>query len=117
MFDLADIFFIGVVIAVASVPLFFGLVPRNPIYGFRVPATMQDDDVWYVMNRRVAVQMIVLGVVVAAVAGLWSVLAAETTAVRAILSALTIAGMATITIRHWIAANRLRANKRSQRTA
>ena len=39
------------VIAVVSVPMILNLVPRNPYYGFRTPATLASDEVWYPANR------------------------------------------------------------------
>jgi hypothetical protein len=34
-----------------GVPLARGLVPPNPLYGFRTSATLQDPGVWYSVNR------------------------------------------------------------------
>src|ERR1017187_10323762 len=39
-----------VVIAI-SIPLIFGMVPRNHWYGFRTPKTLSSDTVWYQANR------------------------------------------------------------------
>ena len=114
--DLPDIFFVGVLIAVISIPFLFRLVPRNRFYGFRVPATLQDDDVWYAVNRRVACEMIGLGIVLAASATLADQMDGGGAA-RATLTVLMFGGLAAITIRHWLAANRLRDGKRAQRTA
>ncbi|MFH0785574.1 MAG: SdpI family protein [Pseudomonadota bacterium] len=33
-----------------AIPLVLRKVPRNPVYGFRTPATMSDDDIWYSAN-------------------------------------------------------------------
>ena len=115
MLDLADIFLFGVLLAVLSVPFVFGLVPRNRYFGFRVPPTLHDDEVWYVTNRRVAYEMIALGVVLAASA----IVASERgfgDGARTTLTVLMIGGVAIITIRHWIAAHRLRTDRRTPRT-
>ena len=112
MLDLADIFFVGVVIAVLSVPFLFRLVPRNRFYGFRVPATLKDDKVWYVVNRHVAFEMIGLGIVLAGSAAIARQLEAGPV-VRATLTVLLFGGLAVITIRHWSAANRLRAGRQA----
>ena len=58
---LADVALIGFIMALASVPLALGWVPRNRVYGFRVGATLRDDRVWYATNRRMGVEMIVIG--------------------------------------------------------
>ncbi len=50
------------VLIVVSLPLAFGLVPRNRMYGFRLPATMTSDAVWYRANRICAIAMIAVGV-------------------------------------------------------
>jgi uncharacterized membrane protein len=39
-----------VVIAVLALPLVFGWVPPNPLYGFRTPRTLADRDLWYRVN-------------------------------------------------------------------
>ena len=41
----------GVILVAVSVPMIFGLVPRNPLYGFRTPTTLRSDEVWYPANR------------------------------------------------------------------
>lgn len=40
-----------VVIATASLPLIFALIPPNRIYGVRTRKTLSDDRVWYAANR------------------------------------------------------------------
>lgn len=50
-------------LVVVSLPLAFGLVPRNRLYGFRIPATMTSDAVWYRANRIFAVAMIAAGLI------------------------------------------------------
>jgi hypothetical protein len=39
-----------VLIALVGVPLILGIVPPNPMYGFRVPATQADRAIWYPAN-------------------------------------------------------------------
>ncbi len=34
-----------------SIPLILGVVPRNRLYGVRVPETMADERLWYAVNR------------------------------------------------------------------
>ena len=38
-------------IAIVSVPLILKLVPRNRFYGFRTPATLSSDEIWFRANR------------------------------------------------------------------
>jgi uncharacterized membrane protein len=38
------------VFILVSVPLVFGWVPRNPIYGYRTRTTLDNDAVWYKAN-------------------------------------------------------------------
>ncbi|MDE2127360.1 MAG: SdpI family protein [Armatimonadetes bacterium] len=40
----------GMLFMVASVPLIQGRIPRNRLYGFRVPKTMSSDAIWYAAN-------------------------------------------------------------------
>ena len=43
---LAEVTAVGVLLAVLSIPPALGWVPRNRVYGFRVPATLRSDAVW-----------------------------------------------------------------------
>ena len=43
--------FEGVLLALVSLPLIRGRVPRNPFYGFRTRRTLSADDIWYPANR------------------------------------------------------------------
>jgi uncharacterized membrane protein len=112
LLDLGDIFTVNFLLSALSIPFLWGLVPRNRFYGFRVPATLRDDQVWYTMNRRVARQMIVVGFPLAFAAALFDYAGQDTRVARGLLTVATIVTLATITIRGWIAANRLaRQNK------
>lgn len=45
-------FFIpAVIILLLSLPLIFGLVPRQLVLGIRLPKTLRDDETWYRANR------------------------------------------------------------------
>lgn len=110
MFDLADIFFIGILFAVLSLPLLFGLIPRNPIYGFRVPATLRDEAVWYAINRRTAREAIGIGLVHAALAWLFDRSGLDTPVVRVTLSVTLLTALVVFTVRGWKAANRMARN-------
>ena len=39
------------IVAVASVPLMFNLVPPNSLYGFRTQQTLENRDLWFRANR------------------------------------------------------------------
>jgi hypothetical protein len=52
-----------IITMVAAVPLLFGLVPRNPVYGFRTPTTCASDERWYPQNRITGVALLIFGVV------------------------------------------------------
>jgi hypothetical protein len=45
-----------------AIPLFRRRVPPNWTYGFRLPSTMADERVWYDMNARAGLHMIVIGI-------------------------------------------------------
>ena len=107
MFDLGTIFAMNALLAVLSIPFLWSLVPRNRFYGFRVPATLRDDRVWYIMNRRVAREMIVAGFALAFSAAMFDRIGLNTAFGRTLLSVVTITALAAITTRGWIAANHL----------
>ena len=45
-------FFIpSALIALLSLPLIFGWIPRQSFYGVRTPKTLSSDDIWYPANR------------------------------------------------------------------
>jgi len=53
---------LGPVLIVVSIPLIFRWIPRNRFYGFRVPATLADDKIWYEANALSGRHLFVLGV-------------------------------------------------------
>lgn len=107
MLALADVAFVGIVIAVASVPPALGWVPRNSIFGLRVPATMRSDAVWYAINRRFGWEFCAAGVLLAALAVMFDAAGFDTPTGRAIAGTAMIGGLLTITVRAWRAANRM----------
>lgn len=56
------------VLIVATIPMILGIVPRNPLYGFRTQYTMSSDEVWYPANRIAGVAILVSGLVWAGLA-------------------------------------------------
>jgi hypothetical protein len=41
----------GIVLALVSLPLIAEKIKPNPFYGFRVPATLNNPDAWYAVNK------------------------------------------------------------------
>jgi hypothetical protein len=93
---------LGPVLVLVSIPLLFGWVPRNRLYGFRVPATLRHDAVWYDVNARSARHFLLLGS---------GMVALEFVLPRPhrteVLSAMAVVGLAIITVVNWRRANRL----------
>jgi uncharacterized membrane protein len=56
------------VFAVISLPLIFRKVPRNPVYGYRTRATLQDDALWYDANAYFGRWFIAASVLTSAIA-------------------------------------------------
>jgi len=52
----------GVLLALLAIPLWLRRVPRNPIYGFRVPQTFADPVLWYEVNAQAGKWLFVAGV-------------------------------------------------------
>lgn len=93
---------LGPVLILVSIPLLFRWVPRNRFYGFRVPATLKDDAVWYEVNARSAWHFLLLG---AAMVVLEFALPG---AIRNdALATVAIAGLAVAVLVNWRYANRL----------
>jgi hypothetical protein len=104
---LNDVAVVGFVLAVASAPFIFQLVPRNRLYGFRVAATLRNDHVWYVTNRRMGVEGVAMGLWLWAVATVleWSPLNPGTA--LAIARGVTVVTVAVFIVRGWRFANRV----------
>jgi uncharacterized membrane protein len=49
------------ILAVLAVPLALGMVPPNPLYGFRTSKTLSSPDIWYPANRFAGWLMIAAG--------------------------------------------------------
>jgi uncharacterized membrane protein len=58
----------GLLLVLVSLPLLWGKVPPNPLYGFRVRATLENPAIWYPANKFAAKCLIWTGVVVAGAA-------------------------------------------------
>ena len=92
---------LGPALIVLSVPLVMRWVPRNPIYGFRVPATCRKKSVWYDANALCGRHLIALGV---ALVLLQFILPAAIRSQTVRWAALI--GLALIVIADWHTANR-----------
>jgi uncharacterized membrane protein len=62
----------GVILALISLPLIYGKIKPNSLYGFRVPATLEDPDLWYPVNQFAAKRLLIVGLVmIVAASGLY----------------------------------------------
>ena len=104
---LAEVTAVGVLLAVLSIPPALGWVPRNRVYGFRVPATLRSDAVWYSINRRFGLELIVIGTALAVMAASLDAAGLDTPAGRALAVVAMIASLLATTVRGWKAANRM----------
>ena len=52
----------GAVLIALSIPLILQRIPPNQWYGFRVPATLDDPEIWYLVNVYAAWRTLLLGV-------------------------------------------------------
>jgi len=59
---------LAAIVSAIGVPLFYGWVRPNHIYGFRTPQTLKDPQAWYAANRTCGFWLIVTGVVTTGVA-------------------------------------------------
>ena len=53
-----------ILIILVSVPLIFEWIPRNGLYGFRTPRTLESDAIWYPANK-------MAGILFALAGGIW----------------------------------------------
>jgi uncharacterized membrane protein len=53
----------GIFLILISLPLLAGKIPPNLLYGFRVPKTLNNPQIWYEINRYAARWLILTGVV------------------------------------------------------
>ena len=58
----------GLILALISLPLIYGKIKPNSLYGFRVPATLEDPDLWYPVNQYAAKRLLVVGLLMIAAA-------------------------------------------------
>jgi uncharacterized membrane protein len=63
-------FFDGLLFILVSIPLRFGKVPPNPVYGIRIPKAYESTDLWYRINAAGATVMIIYGTIILIVGGI-----------------------------------------------
>jgi uncharacterized membrane protein len=51
----------GLVLAGLSVPMIRGKIPPNGLYGFRIPATLENPQLWYKVNTYAGKRLLVVG--------------------------------------------------------
>jgi hypothetical protein len=51
----------GILLAALSVPLILRKIPPNGLYGFRIPATLNDPQLWYSVNAFAGRRFLVVG--------------------------------------------------------
>ena len=106
--------FVGVLLALLGWPFAARRIGPNRWYGLRVPATFADRQVWFDANALAGRDMIVLGVVLAAVSLLLPRIARlPEAAYTAVCGALLGIGALVLTVRGWRAANRLQQMRRA----
>ncbi len=70
MFGLILFSCLGLAMALSGIPLMLRKVPPNRLYGFRVPATLKDEQVWYEANAHSGLLMLLCGLASLGVTGL-----------------------------------------------
>ena len=56
---------------IVALPLVFGAIPRNRVYGFRTQRTLSDDAVWYPVNRAAGIAIVIASAVYFAATMIW----------------------------------------------
>ncbi len=54
----------GALLAGLSIPLVLGRIPPNGLYGFRVPATIENPALWYPVNRYAGWRLLFSGLLI-----------------------------------------------------
>jgi uncharacterized membrane protein len=99
---------IGPVLILLSVPLILRWIPRNRLYGFRIPSTLANDSVWYDANALSGRHMLALGLFMVVLEFVLP-LSARTLVLRTV----GIVGVAVIVVADWRTANRWRRERES----
>ena len=92
---------IGILLIIFSIPLIFRWVPRNRFFGFRIPATLRDESVWYDANALNGRHLLLLGLLLVTLEFVLPL------SIRiATLRTVATAGLVGIAIADWRTANR-----------
>ena len=88
---------------ILAIPLIFGCVKPNPIYGFRTTRTQRDPCIWYPVNAFAGKRLLTLGslVIVASIAFKYIPNVSASTYVS-LMTAVLVAGVATMAIRCYL---------------
>ena len=88
----------GLLLAVLSVPLILRRVPPNGMYGFRVPQTLSDPDVWYDANAFAGRYLLLTGVATVLAAILLCGLSGISLDAYALANAAIVVGLLAVTL-------------------
>ena len=55
---------VGVIEILLGLPLLYEKIKPNRFYGFRLPKTVNNEDIWYNINKYTAKDMIISGIVI-----------------------------------------------------
>jgi uncharacterized membrane protein len=56
---------------IVALPLIFGVIPRNRLYGFRTRKTLSDDVIWYSVNRFTGIAIVIASAIYLAATMIW----------------------------------------------
>ena len=61
---------LSLLLAIISIPMILGKIKPNPFYGFRVQAALEDQEIWYAVNKYFAKFLLItaLGMLVGSIA-------------------------------------------------
>lgn len=62
----------GLLLSLLAIPMNFGWVPPNRLYGFRVPETLDNHEIWFDVNRFAGRHLLIVGLLTIAVAVVFS---------------------------------------------
>lgn len=92
---------IGPVLLVLSIPMMLRWVPQNRVFGFRIPATLRHESVWYDANALSGRHFFLLGLLLVI---LEFVLPLSMR--NAVLRTIAVVGVVAVTVADWRTANR-----------
>ena len=105
---------LGPMLMVLSIPMILRWVPRNPIYGFRIPATCNNKSVWYDANALSGRHLFLLGLVLVVLDYALPLTIRSVAMRREILWTVSVVGLLTIVVADWRTANRWLRERRTR---